>query len=183
VALVVGPVESERELRQILELQQRNLARNLPPDEVAAQGFVTVEHTVELLQRMHALAPSIVARDGAALAGYALVMPPECRAFIPVLVPMFERLDALGDQGSYYIMGQICVDKPWRGRGVFDQLYAAHRQHLRGRYDCSITEVALRNGRSLRAHLRVGFKVIERYRDATDDWAVVRWDWSGPPSP
>ena len=54
-------------------------------------------------------------------------------------------------------MGQICIDKPWRGRGLFDQLYAAHRQHLSGRYDCCITEVATRNGRSMSAHLRVGF--------------------------
>ena len=40
---------------------------------------------------------------------------------------------------------------------LFDQLYAAHRQHLSGRYDCCITEVATRNGRSMSAHLRVGF--------------------------
>ena len=41
---------------------------------------------------MHEMAPSFVAMDGAALAGYALVMPVECRSFIPILEPMFERL-------------------------------------------------------------------------------------------
>ena len=64
---------------------------------------------------------------------------------------------------------------------MFDLLYQAHRRHLRGTFDYSVTEVATRNTRSMRAHQRVGFKVIDRYRDATDDWALLRWDWSEPP--
>ena len=49
---------------------------------------------------MHAIVPGIVAVEGDALAGYALVMPPECRAFIPILVPMFERIDALSPRAA-----------------------------------------------------------------------------------
>src|SRR5437868_15212291 len=126
---------------------------------------------------MHAISPSIVARDQGALAGYALVMPPECRAFVPILAPMFERIDAFG-LSRFYVMGQICVARDWRGKGVFDRLYQAHREHLRAKYDSSITEVATRNTRSMRAHQRVGFVEIERYRDATDEWALLRWDWT-----
>jgi RimJ/RimL family protein N-acetyltransferase len=77
-------------------------------------------------------------------------------------------------------MGQICVGKAWRGQGVFDLLYRAHRRYLREAYDFCITEVATRNVRSMRAHQRVGFTVIDRYRDATDEWALLRWDWSTP---
>ena len=29
----------------------------------------------------------------------------------------------------------------------------------------------------------VGFRVIERYRDATDDWAILAWDWTAATSP
>ncbi|HZX92915.1 MAG TPA: GNAT family N-acetyltransferase [Myxococcales bacterium] len=173
-------VEGEDELRQILELQRANLPRSLSAEEIAAQGFVTVEHSLDVLRRMHALAPSVIATEGGRLAGYALVMPIECRELLPILEPMFRRLDGMGGVlGRYYVMGQICVAPAWRGRGVFDLLYAAHRRHLAGRFDSSITEVATRNVRSMRAHLRVGFAVIERYRDATDEWAVLRWDWSG----
>ena len=171
-------VAEDAELEQILELQRRNLARNLDEREIAEDGFVTVEHTLDLLRRMHALAPSIVAKDGNDLAGYALVMPLECRSFVPVLEPMFQRLEALGVlRQRTYVMGQICVAKPYRGRGVFDLLYRAHRDHLRGRFDSVVTEVSARNGRSLRAHQRVGFEELERYRDATDDWALLIWKW------
>jgi hypothetical protein len=34
---------------------------------------------------------------------------------------------------------------------VFDLLYLAHRRHLGSEYECVVTEVAMRNTRSLRA--------------------------------
>jgi GNAT superfamily N-acetyltransferase len=174
----VRPVAGDRELEQMLELQRRDLPRNLSARERAENGFVTVEHTLEVLRRMHALAPSIVAKDGAALAGYALVMPVECRSLLAVLEPMFLRLERLGAfRRRFYVMGQICLDAPYRGRGVFDLLYAAHREHLRNRFDSVITEVSVRNLRSLRAHRRVGFEELERYRDATDEWVLLEWNW------
>jgi len=174
-------VQDRRDLEQILELQRANLARNVSAEEIVTQGFVTVEHTLPVLERMHAFAPSIVAKDGDALAGYALVMPIECRFFVPLLEPMFQRLDELGlFRERFYVMGQICVGKRWRGQGVFDLLYGAHRHYLRSSYDCSVTEVATRNVRSMSAHQRVGFTVIDRYRDPTDEWALLRWDWSDP---
>src|SRR4051812_31019214 len=172
------PVTGDGELKQILDLQRRNLARNLGEREIAENGFVTVEHTLDVLRRMHGLVPSIVARDGDELAGYALVMSVERRSFIPVLEPMFQRLDALGlFQRRFYVMGQICVASPYRGRGVFDLLYGAHREHLRGRFESVVTEVSTRNPRSLRAHRRIGFEELERYRDATDEWVLLIWNW------
>jgi ribosomal protein S18 acetylase RimI-like enzyme len=174
----VRSVADEGELEQILDLQRRNLPRNLTAREMAENGFVTVEHTLDVLRRMHALVPSIVAKDGAELAGYALVMPVECRSFVPVLEPMFQRLEMLGMfRQRFYVMGQICVAAPYRGRGVFDLLYRTHRDELRGQFDCVVTEVSVRNTRSLRAHQRVGFTELERYRDATDEWVLLAWRW------
>jgi GNAT superfamily N-acetyltransferase len=170
------PVREQGELQEILDLQRQNLARNLTREQIAADGFVTVEHDLDVLRRMHALAPSVVAKDGPALAGYALVMPVECRAWLPILEPMFGRLERLGMEGErWYVMGQICVAPAWRGKGVFDRLYAAHREYLGRSFDSVVTEVATRNTRSMRAHARVGFAEIDRYRDATDEWSLLRW--------
>ena len=165
------------DLPRILELQRKNLDRNLSPAEASSQGFVTVEHTPEALSRMHAIEPAIVASEGETLCAYALVMPAECRGLVPELQPMFQRLEELRAEG-FYVMGQICIDRPSRGSGLFDRLYAAHRQHLSGRYQRVVTEVATRNTRSMRAHARVGFRELLRYRDETDEWSLVAWDWS-----
>jgi RimJ/RimL family protein N-acetyltransferase len=68
-----------------------------------------------------------------------------------------------------------------RGSGVFDALYAEHRAQYADRYDLLVTEVATRNTRSMRAHERVGFRTLHTYRDATDEWALIAWDWRSEP--
>ncbi|MCP3161496.1 GNAT family N-acetyltransferase [Myxococcus qinghaiensis] len=185
----VTSVRSPTELPRILDLQRKNLPKAISTDEMRAQGFVTVEHDVSALERMHALAPSIIASHEGELVGYALTMPRECRALMPLLVPMFDLLDTLEYQGRplteqrFYVMGQVCIDKAHRGKGLFEQLYDKHRELYRERFDLLVTEVSTRNTRSMRAHERVGFKPLHTYRDATDEWAVVAWDWSEPSGP
>lgn len=179
--MIVRPVESELELEEILALQQLNLRGRVSAEEEREQGFVTVAHTSELLRKMHTFAPSIIAREGPALAGYALVMTQDARPLIPILEPMFAQLEDLTYRGHpirdlrFYVMGQVCVAREARGRGVFDALYEGHRKFCADRFDLVVTEVATRNTRSMRAHERVGFEVIHTYRDATDDWAVIAW--------
>lgn len=172
-------VTRREELEQILQLQAENLRDHVSPEQATREGFLTVAHTLGVLERMHALAPSVIAKDGERLAGYALVMPVEARGFVPILEPMFQLFETLSWRGRplntyrYYVMGQVCVAEAYRGRGVFDALYREHRASYGGRFDCTVTEVATRNTRSMRAHARVGFEVLETYRDATDEWAVI----------
>ncbi|QAT89015.1 acetyltransferase [Corallococcus coralloides] len=180
---IVRAVQSREELEQVLALQRRNLPPALSPEEQHAQGFVTVQHDLATLEHMHALEPSVIAVQGSDVVAYALVMPRECRARVPVLDPMFALLEGLEHRGRplkdqrFYVMGQVCVDKAHRGKGLFDALYHQHREQLRSRFDCVVTEVSVRNPRSLRAHARVGFETVHTYRDASDTWAVVLWDW------
>ncbi len=178
-------VATREDLEDILRLQRENLRDLVSAEEAQQQGFVTVAHTLEALERMHALAPSVLAREGVALAGYALVMPLATREAAPELAPMFAQFDALTWQGRplsayrYYVMGQVCVARAFRGQGVFDALYRGHREAYAGRFDFTVTEIATRNTRSMRAHERVGFQRLTTYRDALDEWAVVLWDWRG----
>jgi ribosomal protein S18 acetylase RimI-like enzyme len=188
IMLLATTVSSEMELSKILQLQQKYLVGKIDNDEMQSQGFLTVQHTPELLQQMHSLAPSIVIKDGEEVVAYALVMLRECRYLVPALLPMFNTLDNIEYQHvehqgkplnefSFYVMGQICVAKEYRGKGLFDMLYHKHREVYQPQFDFIVTEVATRNTRSMRAHERVGFKNIHTYRDELDHWAVVLWDW------
>jgi GNAT superfamily N-acetyltransferase len=177
-------VAGRQDLERILALQRDNHRDRVSPEEAQQEGFVTVAHTLPVLEAMHAIAPSVIARDGAALAGYALVMPVEARRLVPLLEPMFQMFERLTWRGrpladwSYYVMGQVCVARSHRGQGVFDALYREHRASYAGRYDLCVTEIATRNTRSMRAHARVGFEPVTVYRDDQDEWAVVAWDWT-----
>lgn len=180
-------VSNADEVRQIHELQAVNLPSVLTPDVMASQGFVTVRHDPAVLQRMNEAAPAIIAKDGDRVVAYALVMPREFASEVPILGPLFEMLDALSwrdallrDQTRWFVMGQVCVAEGYRGLGIFDGLYRAMAEKYRDRYDFTVTEVAARNTRSLRAHTRAGFRTLKVYPDATtgEKWHVIVLDFT-----
>jgi len=171
------------DLRQILALQSQNLYKNTPVEYQQDQGFTTVEHSFEVNKQMNEALPQVIAKENDTLVGYALVMPRTLGQLVPELVPMFTIVSNLkwqekliGDE-RFYVMGQICVAQSHRGQGIFDGLYAAHKANLSTDFDLCITEVAVRNVRSMRAHERVGFRTIHTYQDHADLWNVVVWDW------
>jgi GNAT superfamily N-acetyltransferase len=178
-------VSTVDEVRQILELQAENHPSALTPDVMAREGFVTVRHDAAVLRRMNEAAPSIVAKVEGGIAGYALVMPRRFAADVPVLRPLFEMLDSLSRKGvpmrdnpRWFVMGQICVAAAYRGTGVFDALYRTMAERYRGQFDFTVTEVASRNTRSLRAHERVGFQPLHVYAHAAtgEVWHVIALD-------
>ena len=181
--LTVTTVSSTDELQQILYLQQLYLSGQNDSAEEQDQGFVTVKHSFNVLQQMHDLSPSVIVKHGDKVIAYALVMTKDCQNFIPVLVPMFESFNNIQykDQPltaySFYVMGQVCVHKDYRGMGVFQMLYQHHQQLFSKQFDFVLTEIATRNTRSIRAHEKVGFKTIHTFRDTTDEWAIVLWNW------
>ena len=182
--LTIRSAASTQDLENILALQGENMRAGLSPEEIKEQGFITVRHSLEQLQAMQEQVPQILAVDGDRLGGFALVMPRELKNSIPVLVPLFEMLDTLHYQGAavkdlrYYVMGQICVGKDYRGQGVFRQLYKAHREQLSQDFDYCITEVSTSNIRSMRAHQKIGFQVLRTFTDELDEWNIVLWDWT-----
>lgn len=178
----VQPLSDAADLQRILELQRANLATSIDEQELRSQGFVTAVHSLESLQQMHALGPSIIAKAGDQLAGYALTMLVEARHAVPILEPMFQQFEQLEWRGQrllrlrHYVMGQVCIAKPFRGQGLFDALYQGHRAAYRERFQLLVTQVSARNPRSLRAHERVGFEPLHRFRDRVDEWVVLGWE-------
>ncbi|OOG75389.1 GNAT family N-acetyltransferase [Algoriphagus sp. A40] len=180
--------ETPEELEGILSLQSRNLLQNISESEKEAQGFVTVHHSMDQLASMNTIARHLIAKDDEKVVGYILAMTKASKALIPVLVPMFEQFDKLNFGGkpvsdyNYLVIGQICIDKNYRGQGVFDRMYAAYGEMFSGRFDFAITEIAVSNVRSIKAHQRVGFEIIQEFSDNTQNWAIVALDWENSKS-
>lgn len=176
-------VSDNYELEQILQLQQQNLPHKISEQELKSQGFVTFEHNLSTLQQFHALAPSVIVKDGDKVVGYALTVINEARQIFPPMESMFSMLETVQWKNKsfreyhYYEMGQVCVDKAYRGKGVFDMLYQQHKKSYSHRYQLLVTLIATKNHRSIRAHEKVGFETAIIQRDELDEWALVVWDW------
>ena len=76
MAVVFTRVTSQEEVSQILDLQTLNLSTAITPEVAQAEGFLTVRHDPEVLWRMNRAEPSIIAKMGNNVIGYALVMLP-----------------------------------------------------------------------------------------------------------
>jgi len=170
-------VSAQDELQQILDLQQQNLKVALDQQAIIEEGFVTVGHTYDVLEKMNAACPHIIAKDGDLVVGYALAMRKEFRNEIPVLAAMFETAKELLGDKNYLAMGQVCVAKEYRKQGVFRGMYLFYKAALEGAYDCLLTEVATENKRSLEAHKSVGFEIIKTQVTGNISWELMNWNW------
>ncbi|MCK7595358.1 hypothetical protein [Pseudomarimonas salicorniae] len=184
--LRVAVADSPARIAQILDLQRRNHFSQLSEADQDRDGFVFVRHTVEQLAAMAQRLPQAVLLDDDEVVGYSLCMGPDMRAEIPSLVPMFEAFDRMPFRGrrladwEYVVGGQVCVAAGWRGRGLIGRLYRATRDLLPSSVELCVTEIALRNEISRRAHYRIGFEPVDRYRDDAELWEVVAWPWRAP---
>lgn len=179
-------VSTNKEIEQIAALSNANLSSNISAETKAKEGFVSWFYTPAILKTLHAIAPSVIVMDGDTLAGYALTLTPECIEAYPPAIPTYEHASTLIHNGlplarqRFYLMGQICVAEPYRGKGLVNILYAGHRQFYSRQYDLLLTEISTANPRSLKAHQKTGFQVIDTHHDPQGEWNVVLWDWRMP---
>ncbi len=174
----------EEDLADVARLQQENLARNVSEKERQEQGFVSVETSPELLKEIAEQEGITVARVQGKVVGYLMPMSVEHGRAIPLLDPFIERFKNVQFEGKplqdyrYCILGQICIDKNYRGQGILEKLYQELETRLAGKYDLGISEIGANNPRSLRAHLdKMHFQVAEQYSAEGRDWYVVILDF------
>jgi hypothetical protein len=176
--------KSATDLFGIIELQKNNLPTNLTKEEISSQGFVTVIHSLPQLEKMNSIEQHVICKAGDKVIAYLLAMTKECKNDLPILVPMFKMFYEIPygrkmlSGCNYIVVGQVCVDKPYRGLGVLDRCYQEYKYIFSKKYDCAITEIAATNLRSLNAHRRIGFNEIHRYKGPDNiEWSIVIWDW------
>ncbi|MEP5340062.1 MAG: GNAT family N-acetyltransferase [Algibacter sp.] len=170
---------TSQELKGILELQKHNIPLSISEEEKLKEDFLTVHHSFEILKAMNDVCPHIIATQNNKVVGYALSMVTEFQNTIDVLKPMFLEIDTcVKPSTSYIVMGQICIDKSYRKQGLFRGLYQYMQKELNTTFNLLITEVDVKNTRSLNAHQAVGFEVLKKYTSNNQEWTLLSWDWS-----
>ena len=172
------------ELEGIKTLQDQNLKKNLSNADTEAEGFVTAEYSIEFLQTLHQQSPSIIAKDEALVVGYALVALKSIRYQHELLADLFDNIDKIEYKGqllkksNYVVVGQLCVAKNYRGVGLVQQMYQHFKTSLSEKYNYCLTDIAENNPRSLKAHLKTGFQVVDTLHYGGIQWDIVLWDWN-----
>ena len=171
--IVYKQADAEEEIQQIINLQQQNLPKNLSEQEKKEQGFLTVEHTFDLLWEMNSVFPHTLATDNGKVIGYTLSMSPEFAEDIDILRSMFAEIKKYVDGKGFIVMGQICIAKTHRGQGIFKGLYYHMRAFTQKKFNTIITEVDVKNERSMNAHKAVGFEEFSRHSSDGRIWSLI----------
>lgn len=173
--------QTETHFEQILDLQRQNLRSALSETEQTSQGFVYAEHTLPLLRQLASRLPQIVATHEGKVVAYNLAMHASMKDTLPCLSPMFAEFERCQFGGNpllerpFIVGGQVCVAAAYRGQGLLKRLYHATRQHVGESYELCVTEIAEQNKASLRAHEKMGFKIIRSYQEDRTLWHIVAW--------
>lgn len=185
--IIYTKTRNKADLKGIYDLQQANLKKNLSEQEIESDGFVTVNHNWETLEKLNSIEPHIIAKDNIEIIGYVLAMTKKSRDDIPIIFPMFAEFEKITYEGKlvsdydYMVVGQACVHKNYRGKGIIENCFRIYKKTFANRYDFSITEIAMTNHRSINAHKKIGFKEIHSYKDSNqNEWIIVVWDWKNP---
>ena len=172
------------DLHDILRLQKANLQTVLTAEVIESQGFVTVSHSFEDLQKLNSIEKHTIATHNHQVVGYVLAMTEQSKYDIPILKPMFDVFDTISYKNkpisnyNYLVVGQVCIDQKLRGTGIFDAIYHQYKKHHQNKYDFAITEIATSNSRSRKAHQRVGFEEIHTFTDSNNlEWVIVVWNF------
>jgi hypothetical protein len=76
------------------------------------------------------------------------------------------------------VVGQLCVAKEYRGQDLVQKLYGYFRDCLSKEFTYLVTDIAQANTRSLKAHQKRGFQVINELMYGGVKWDIVLWDWN-----
>lgn len=167
-----------RDIAAMKALQMAGLRTNISAEEATGEGFLTAIYSIELLTKMHELAPAIIAKVQDTIVGFILVAPPPLREYTEVLGTMFDAIDQHLTNGETYIgVGQLCVGKGYRGKGIATQMYQFFQKEYSPFYECLVCDVHQENVPSLRAHKKVGFERLSTVSFQASPWELLVWRW------
>ena len=170
---------SEKHLNQILALQLQNHKTTVNKSQKEKEGFVTVRHDIDMLTSISGDLKHVIAVSEGSVVGYALVMQRSARNKVPILIPMFEQFDQIRfkerevSKINYIVMGQVCVAKEYRSMGIFRKMYKHLADYLRPHFELILTDIDLKNKRSIEAHKACGWIDVAQYHAQNSDWQIV----------
>lgn len=177
-------LQTDAEIQGIKILQNANLKNKISTEEAKQEGFLTAAYSIEFLQIMNQYTPAIIAKDQDHIVGYALACDKQSMGQHPLLDDLFHQVDKMEFKGkllsntNYILVGQLCVAKSHRGIGLVQSMYAFFKTNYASKYSYLITDVDEYNPRSVKAHQKSGFEIINTLHYGGSNWHVVLWDWN-----
>ena len=167
----------------ILALQEKYLYRNLNEEE-RQRGFVTTPFTTEQIEEVIKQNGIFIATNAeGAIIAYAFAGSWtyfEQWEIFNFMVSRFPQLSfhggAITTENSFQY-GPVCIDIPYRGAGLLNQLFEEMRIEFVKKYPISITFINKVNAVSTKAHTqKLGWEVIDNFSFNNQNYIALAFD-------
>jgi hypothetical protein len=166
--MIIFRMAETKDFPKILELQKKNLLKNLEPQD-QQDGFLSIEYNADQLARLNQDLGIFVAVEDDHLSGYLIAQTMDFAmksALISTMVKRFPdvQYNARPLSGlKTFIYGPVCINKESRGQGILEGLYSVMLKALQ-KYDAGVAFVSEKNPRSLYAHRdKLGMKPVDEF--------------------
>lgn len=168
----------QSDFEQVVSLQKRNSLAVLKADELD-DGFLSSSFSATQFAQISESVALYVARNNSSVIGFVCASTPEFNRSFPLPAAMIERFPEISI-GSHlltelrsFITGPVCVDKNYRGQGIFEALYGALFEAQKTRFDVALALISVANKRSIKAHQKVGMDAIDSFRFGDREFFIV----------
>ncbi|SEA85156.1 GNAT family N-acetyltransferase [Pedobacter hartonius] len=181
--LITKFVSEDEELVQIAALSLENSPSMVPDELKEKEGYVTWNYPIEDLRVLHQISPSIIVKDGDKVVAYVVILLQESEEVYKPLKDLLDLLRSITYQGKsvfdykIYMLGQDCVHRDYRGKGVIKLLFDFQKEHFASRFELGLSAISVHNPLSQKVHERLGAQTIYVLPVESDTWNIVAWDW------
>jgi len=164
----------------VMELHKQYHISSIRCDD-KADGFVTTNFTPEQLNALVEKERGItVAMDGGRIIAYAMAASWQFWSEWPLFAHMIEKLPENAFKGqtlsvnNSYQYGPICVNRQYRGSGVFQKVFFASLADMADRYPIMLTFINRINPRSYAAHTKkVGMEIVCEFQFNQNEYYML----------
>lgn len=167
----------------VLALQEKYLYRNMTEEERKA-GFVTTPFTQQQIEDILKEKGLFVAKNDAGEV-VAYIFAASWKYFeqweiFNFMVSRFPQVNFRGREittENSFQYGPVCIDKKYRGQGLFNKLFEEMRLEFVKRYSVSITFINKVNAISTAAHTRkLGWEIIDEFEFNGNNYLALGLD-------
>ncbi len=166
------------DFEKIVALQNANLVSRLS-DAEKADGFLSTAFSIEQFQEMDRLMGVAVAVEEDKLVGYVCAAPASFHRANPLWATMLARCAEITYRGRafdsyrYFLGSPICIQKEYRGSGLYAGLCRKILEILPKDYDFIVAFIANENQRNMKATIKMGFEVVNEFKFNEKDFSIL----------
>ncbi|WP_422359659.1 GNAT family N-acetyltransferase [Reichenbachiella sp.] len=182
--MIISRKATQEDIPGILALQAQNLVSELSEEQQATNGFVTTPFTTALLQEIIELGWAFVTEIEDQIAAYLFGGPWSYFEKWPIFPYMTSRFSKWGNweisTENSFQYGPVCIDANHRGKKIINQLFEAMRKDFIPTYPLAATFINQANPISTKAHLKLGWKIVDEFEYNNSKYYGLAYDMSTP---